>query len=420
MKENKNILFITSRLLWPVDGGRKMSLNYYCKGLHERFGYTIYLYCFLEKGQHYDGTHPDYIKKVYLAEEVSTAEKLKNLITKTAAHPSWPIQCSLYFSKINLQHIKEICQEIQPQAVFTEMIRTALYYPAFQRKNVKTIANLDDLLSKRYERQAASKRSKANVTGAYAGKMPGFLNKFLKNDFLKNYFLKYEEKRCRIWEKKIYRIYDDTLFTSPIETQEMNQKMQDHKAHTLSVGVDYELFARTIPKLKKERNSLSYVGNFKIAANSDTLKYICEEILPLVKHPYRFYIIGLCPEQLIDQYASESIRFCGRVEDLTEYVGKTQIFLSPISYGTGIKTKIVEAMAMGMPVITNSIGAEGISADSGKELIIEETSEKIAQAVDWLLDNKSVRDRLGSAAQRFVYNHFRWDIVYQAFAEIGL
>ena len=69
------------------------------------------------------------------------------------------------------------------------------------------------------------------------------------------------------------------MFTSPVETNEINKKMGDNKAITLSVGIDYELFARPIDGLKKIENSLSYVGNFKVASNCDTLRMICSRIL---------------------------------------------------------------------------------------------------------------------------------------------
>lgn len=417
---SKKLLFITSRLLWPVDGGRKMSLNYYCKGLHEQFGYDIYLYCFLESGQQFDGVFPDYIKKVYIAEEVGLAEKVKNLLCKTLTPIAWPVQCALYYSRSNFLKIREICEEIRPDVVFTEMIRTATYFDAFNKNGIVKIANLDDLLSKRYLRQATSNRSKANVAGAYSGKLPGVVNKIISTPLFKNMFLRYEAKHCAKWEREFYKLYDFSMFTSPVETKEINEEMQDKKALTLSVGIDYELFARQIEGLVKEPETLSYVGNFKVAANCDTLRMICEDILPLVKHEYKLYVIGACPEEIQRKYASDSVMFTGRVDDLAENIRKTEIFFSPISYGTGIKTKIVEAMAMGMPVITNEVGAEGIAGVSGEHFIVKNEYAELALQLDMLLENAEKMHQMSEAAQEFAYRYFRWDVVYKTFSDAGL
>ena len=416
----KKLVFITSRLPWPIDSGRKMSLSYYCKGLHEIFGYDIYLYSFLEHDQIYDGNHPEYIEKVYIAEPISKINKIINIIKKSIFGKKWPFQCSIFYNKKNFKKINEICKEIKPDVIFTEMIRTAEYYEAFKDIDAIKIANLDDLLSKRYFRQSKIQTT-SNAAGNYASNLPSIINKILKNSKIKNMILKKEGKLCEKWEKKFYEMYDYSMFTSPIETNEMNSIMKNNKAKTLSVGVDYDLLSRDIIDLKKEDNSISYIGNFNVAANVDTLDMICNKILPLLKHNYKFYIIGSCPEKIMKEYnKNENIVFVGRVEDLTEYIRKTQVFFCPISFGTGIKTKIVEAMAMGMPIITNDVGAEGIAATNGKELIIENDFNNLAKCLDNLLENCTLREELGKNAQQFAYDNFRWEVVYKSFEDIKL
>ena len=417
----KKLLFITSRLLWPVDGGRKMSLNYYCKGLHEIYGYDVYLFSFLEKGQSFDGKLPDYIKEVRLADEIPASVKVQNILTKSLVGKKWPFQCSLFYSGQNAKAIREYADEISPDVIITEMIRTAPYLDCLKKRPSVCIANLDDLLSKRYRRQIKSNNSKANVAGAYAGKMPEWMNRIIENKAAKNWMLGLEADRCEVWEKKFYDEYDYSMFTSPIEANELNKQMKQKKALTLSVGIDYDLFARDIPGLEKIPNSLSYMGNFKVAANSDTLRMICEEILPLLKSDYKFYIIGSCPENIRNEYkGNDRIIFTGRIEDLAKNIRKTMIFLSPISYGTGIKTKIVEAMAMGMPVITNDVGAEGIAAENGKQYIVENDYKKIAEAVDALLADSNIQQKIGKEAQKFAYQYFRWEVIWKSFELAGL
>lgn len=143
---------------------------------------------------------------------------------------------------------------------------------------------------------------------------------------------------------------------------------------------------------------------------------ICEDILPILKHEYKFYVIGLCPKEIIDLYSvNPNIIFSGRVEDLAVAVRKSEVFFCPIAYGTGIKTKIVEAMAMGMPVITNDIGAEGIAAENGKHFVVANGPEELVDQLERLFDNQEIRNEIGHNAQNFAHEYFRWDVIYEAF-----
>ena len=107
--KNKKLLFVTTRLFWPTDSGRKLSLYYYCKGIHEKYNCDIYIYSFLESGQTEKDIEkkPEFIKDVRLAKPIGKIDKIQNLATKTLVTRKWPIQCSLYYSRQNSEQIKK-------------------------------------------------------------------------------------------------------------------------------------------------------------------------------------------------------------------------------------------------------------------------------------------------------------------------
>lgn len=417
----KRLLAILSRYLWPVDGGRKESLNHYFKELHDTYGYEIKLMCFMEYGQKVDKKDfPFYISEVIPLQEISFFEKIKNVLLKTLGKTQWPFQCSFYYSYNNSQKIKKIVDDWKPDVVFTEMIRTCVYYDVIKSNGALLLSNLDDLLSLRYLRQAQSERSKACFTGNYTNKLPRSAVRFLNGSFMKKFVLKMEATRCERWEKEYYKLFDFTLMTSNLERDQLNQMMNSDKAKTLSVGIDYEYYSQEI-NVEKDPIGLSYLGNFNVAANADTLEMIVNDILPYIKSDYHFYLIGKCPDYILEKYKNNhNLFFLGRVDDLREYVKKATIFLAPIAYGTGIKTKIVEAMAMKMPVITNEVGAEGIHAISGKEYIVCNNPVEIAGAVDELLDDTQKAIDMGIMAGQFAYEHFRWAKVLEVYKELGI
>ena len=417
----KRLLAVLSRYLWPIDSGRKESLTHYFKELYDNYNYEIKLLCFLEPGQEVkQEDKPYYIAEIIKLQEASSCRKILNIFTHSVFSPKWPFQCSLYYCKKNFKIIRTCVQEYEPDVIFTEMIRTCMYYKAFEGSNARMIANLDDLLSVRYLRQLGYKQSKAGLAGNYEKKLSGGVSKAVNSGFLKKQILKMESRRCAIWEKRFYKIYDDILMTADKERDALNKMMQGDKAKTLTVGIDYDYFSQDL-HVQKDPVGLSFVGNFNVAANVDSLEIIINDILPEIKHDYCLYVIGPCPQELQDKYSvNDKVVFCGRVDDLRPYVKRTEVFLSPIAYGTGIKTKIVEAMAMGVPVLTNSVGIEGILAESGKEIVVSDDMKVLASWVDSLLSDPELAARIGNAGQQFSYNYFRWEKVFEVYREMGL
>lgn len=166
-----------------------------------------------------------------VAKEIGFIEKATNVLRfSLLGRKKWPFQCSLFYSRENARAIRKYSEKIKPDVIITEMIRTATYIDILKDSGGVKIANLDDLLSKRYVRQCETRKSRANVAGAYAGQLPAFLNKIIQNQKLKKMLLNFEARRCVKWEGQFYLQYDKVMFTSPVETNEINKKMGDNKA----------------------------------------------------------------------------------------------------------------------------------------------------------------------------------------------
>lgn len=415
--KNKKLLFVTTRLFWPTDSGRKLSLYYYCKGIHEKYNCDIYIYSFLESGQTEKDIEkkPEFIKDVRLAKPIGKIDKIQNLVTKTLVTRKWPIQCSLYYSRQNSEQIKKYCDEIQPDYIFTDMIRTSMYYDAFRHSRALKVLDMDDLLSARYERQLHA-MYKSNISGQYSGRLPGIINKLIGNQMVRNAVLTMERDLTAKAEIHYSKLYDKVIFVSAVETAYLNKKLPG-KAITIPVGIN------AVPErelaITPEKYLLSYVGNLKVAANVDTLHWIISDILPKIHHNVKFMVIGKCPDDIKEKYKDNNhVIFTGRVDKLVEYIRKSQIFLSPILYGTGIKTKILEAMSMGVPVVTNDVGAEGIAADDGKEFWVRNNSIAIAEQVDYLLEHYDVALRVAEAGKKLVEDKYEWNRIWEGFQEV--
>ena len=350
-----------------------------------------------------------------MAKPIGKIDKIQNLATKTLVTRKWPIQCSLYYSRQNSEQIKKYCDEIQPDYIFTDMIRTSMYYDAFRHSRALKVLDMDDLLSARYERQLHA-MYKSNISGQYSGRLPGIINKLIGNQMVRNAVLTMERDLTAKAEIHYSKLYDKVIFVSAVETAYLNKKLPG-KAITIPVGIN------AVPErelaITPEKYLLSYVGNLKVAANVDTLHWIISDILPKIHHNVKFMVIGKCPDDIKEKYKGNNhVIFTGRVDNLVEYIRKSQIFLSPILYGTGIKTKILEAMSMGVPVVTNDVGAEGIAADDGKEFWVRNDSIVIAEQVDYLLEHYDVALRVAEAGKKLVEDKYEWNRIWEGFQEV--
>lgn len=411
----KKLLFITTRLFWPTDSGKKVALYYYCQGLKEVYDFEIYIYSFLEAGQTLRmlKDKPYFIKDVRIAKKVNLINQFKNIVYKTFLNHDFPIQCSLFYNKQNLNEIKTLCNEIQPDVIIVDMVRLAPYYLAFQKLNVKKILYMEDLLSERYKRQLESSY-KSSIAGQYRANLStGFL-KLIEIKSIKKLILKIEKSLMYSAELKYANIYEKVIFVSSKEANKLNEYYPD-KAIDIPLGINVEEFFSCKYQNLKE-NNICFVGNMYVAANIDTLKLIVTEVLPYIKSDYKFYIVGKVSDQLKKQYSEyANIIFTGRIDNIYDIAGKCKLFLAPIAYGSGIKTKILEAMAMQMPVVTNDVGAEGLDVENQKHLIIENNTQKIARIVDYYLNNYAAALKIAENAQQLVFEKYDWEKIWKKF-----
>lgn len=413
----KKILMIATRQFWPVSSGKEITLYYNCKGLHEQYGYEIYLICFADKNTDESLKKPDFIHAVKYVKNNHLSDIFVSLFCNDLLK-RWPIQNALFYSRRIERLVFEYYQEIKPCAVFFDMIRLVPYVHCMKNESVKKILIEDDLLSKRYRRQMAIVKG-GNITGYLSSSIPSTITRLTNVTWIRNMILRIEANRLDRYEKKSVNWFDYITFISPIEMREYNDLHKTDKGIVLTVGTDAKYFSEEID-VRKEKKRLVIVGNFEYAPNAASIKWIDEEIMPRLPSDVILNVIGKFPETLKATLKSKNICPLGYVDDMRYQVKSAAIYLSPIAFGTGIKNKIVEAMAMGMAVVTNSIGAEGLDVQHGKELFICESADEIVYAVNQLLSNEDLGKQMGLCAQQYATTHHDWDVVYKAFSQMGL
>jgi len=178
-------------------------------------------------------------------------------------------------------------------------------------------------------------------------------------------------------------------------------------AHTVVLPVAYE--PDPAPRLPYEATrDLLFVGGFLHDPNVDAVQYFAREVLPLVTDEVdaRLWVIGQRPPEEIRALASDRVVVTGHVPDIDHHLRRARVFVSPVRYGAGMKGKNVQAMAHGLPLVTTTIGAEGMDLVDGEHALIRDRAEAFAAAVVALYRDVALWERLSSSSREVV--RARW------------
>lgn len=217
-------------------------------------------------------------------------------------------------------------------------------------------------------------------------------------------------RRVKRYETRVLKKFDKIL-TATLKDQEILKRYNpDLDIFVLPTCVDVSYFKPS--GSDNDSKNLVFVGSMSAIFNADAILYFSKEIFPLIlkKIPEtHLYVVGLNPSQDIYNLANRNVTVTGSVEDVRPYVYKSCVFVVPLRFGSGIKGKVLEAMALGRPVITTSIGAQGLSVVSDEHLIIEDDPKEFAVKTIVLLNNKLLRQKLIQNGLKLVNERYTWE-----------
>ncbi|MBN2025438.1 MAG: glycosyltransferase [Actinobacteria bacterium] len=219
-------------------------------------------------------------------------------------------------------------------------------------------------------------------------------------------------KGLKKFEFDMYADADRVLVLTPQGKEELLAIRPDLDISVVPHGVDVDHFCAAGESVREQ--AVMFLGNYPHDPNRDAVLYFHQKIWPLVKEEVPealFYVVGKdpTPDLLELGRADPSLVITGTVEDVRPYFERAKVFVNPVRIGGGFRGKLLEAMSMGLPIVTTSLGAEGVRAESGRDMILADDPREFAAAVVRLLRDDAMCTSLGGRAREMAVEAFSWE-----------
>jgi glycosyltransferase involved in cell wall biosynthesis len=228
--------------------------------------------------------------------------------------------------------------------------------------------------------------------------------------------------RVRSYEVEAAARFDRCVVVSPADAEHLKRVSPSARVSVIPSGVDTEYFFPS-NEIPEEAGSITLIGSFEWPPKQQSLLSLLKEVFPRIAAKVtgvRLYVVGKgVPEKLKRlAEATPGVILVGRVDDVRPYIQRSSILINYLESGGGIPLKVLEAMAMRKPVLSNSMGCEGIEATNGKDILIGDGPEGFAKAAAHLLENESLRRHLANNAYRNVMERYSWIVIVDQFQEL--
>jgi len=227
-------------------------------------------------------------------------------------------------------------------------------------------------------------------------------NLFIKLIYLlQSYKAKYYENKCLL--------FDNWICICSADDKILKSRYPFLKTYVIPFGIDVDYY-KSSGIYKEEIHSLAMIASMNVPHNIHAALHFCNNIYPIVRSSFqdiKFYIVGRNPPPEILSLANTSDIFVtGYVNDIRPYLEKATLVVIPQLAGTGTKVKVLEAMAMGKPIISTSIGVSGLDYPIDDSIIIAYTPKKFANSIIELLNNEKLRLDMRNKSISYIESHY--------------
>ena len=230
---------------------------------------------------------------------------------------------------------------------------------------------------------------------------------------------RYEYRTLRRWEKRLADQFDLSTLATPAELQTLRTQGAA-RADWFPNGVDVDYFAPT--DAGYDADLLCFVGRMDYLPNEACVVDFVQRTWPLIRRARpaaRFAIVGAAPTAAVRALGSApGVEVTGSVPDVRPWLGRAAAMVAPLSIARGVQNKVLEAMAIGTPVVTSTLVTRGVDAVVGRDLLAADEPRAIADAALSCMADAQQRMRLSGAGRTLVLDRYRWSGAMQKFEKL--
>lgn len=223
---------------------------------------------------------------------------------------------------------------------------------------------------------------------------------------------RWRRERIQRYESELYRSADRVIVLTPQERHQLLQFAPQVRTAVIPFGVDTDFFRP--PEAPVTPDGILFTGYYRDEPNRDAVRWFIAQVWPVVRqrHPNLFfYIVGPNPppDILNAPWKDPRIIVAGEVGDVRQYLARAAAFVCPVRMGSGMRGKLLEAMASDVPVVSTTLGCEGIPVQPGGNCLLADEAEIMARQIDLLLTDEELRRKIARRARAMVRERFAWD-----------
>jgi len=390
----RKVLIVSSVLPFPADNGKKIVLGGFLKYFIYHYGEhnVIWLYVGNKEPEPAQSNIrfisiklPNSIRRLLSVLRYAFVEKTKSIQ-----------EAILYTNRLEAEVHSQI-QAIQPDLIVLDTVRAAQYGVPDEYIN-RTVLYMEDLFSVRYQRMLdvlnQAGIQKLNVLGNFISFIPAFLRIFIQNSrVIQRGLLRLEKKLIEKSEIGYAKQFKVNILLNQDEAALLH-KRSSHSQIIVAKPLLFNSASNSFERKYDKNFNFVFIGALNYASNEVAIITFIQKAMPLIismAPDFNLKIIGKnASEKLIaeaEKYA-DNIQIMGFIPDLTDLLSKCCGMIIPITFGTGIKLKTLEALSYGVPIVSTSIGVEGISVMNGLQCIVEDNLTNFPKLMLSLRDMK--------------------------------
>ncbi len=386
------ILFLTPRLLYPVNRGDKVRPYGFAKELAKHHELSLISFIQRDEERAYLGNLKDIFCRIEVVPLRSWQSNLNMLLRLPSITPL--VVCG-WRSGAMQRKVQQILGENKFDVIYVYGLRMAQY--TCKIKQSYRILDLCDSLSLFLKRMLHHARF------------------YLKPIFLREWLT------LKRYEPYVAKQFDECWFISSMDRDSIPALVANPRVFIIPNGVDTDHFAPDpVPSAPKDIVFVGYMG----VESVDAVTFFYHQVFPKVRYEVpeaHFRIVGANPPRQVRQLAGDSsISVEGFVEDLPAVYHQAAVAVAPMRFSVGMQNKVLEAMATEIPVVTTAQCNEGIGATHGKELFVCDNAEEFTATLIRLLRDGDLRHRVGSEARAFVQRRFTWSKVVDRIEQVSM